>query len=335
MAASQASRDYVHVLRDMLVAAGSSGLAFRQEYNAAWEQNYATFDKTAFNSQFTPEPDLVVVALGENVSYASNYDAAFLALIDYVRAQAPRAQIVVRGSFWAGHEQADAAAAAAAAARGLLYVPCSQLDTTVHRTASGALITGDDLALHAITDGGVAAHPNDSGMALIARAVYTKMFATVGVAGGGGGSGSAPVGGVNVGGSTVGIYQSDSSLASSGNTTSKTQTFNFGSIANPPGDSVMNPVRYYDNFFTETVGGFTPGASYHCRVFSAWADADYSFAVLANGAAQGTIAHAAADADAVKMLEFDASADSSGVIVFRFNSLTTFALVNAIDWTAN
>ena len=162
MAASIREHDYVHRLVNALTSSGGV-VGFSQNYNAIWEQNFTTYDKSNFNGQFTTEPDLVVVRLGENVTYSASYPAAFLALLDYIRTQAPAAQIIVSGSYWTGHESATAAQAAGAAARGLLCIPLSHLDISANQANIGDVITDNSGGTHTITDGGVARHPNDAG----------------------------------------------------------------------------------------------------------------------------------------------------------------------------
>lgn len=169
MAASVAANDFVHKLADML------DIPITGHYCFNWESAHDTFNKSAYDSFFDGDPDLVLIRLGENVTNNTGYQADFEALITYVRTQVPYARIVVTGNFWADATK-DADQEAAAKAQGVLWIDFTGLDNLgSNRSFVGATVSGDDLAAHTITDAGVAIHPSDAGMLAIATRIFDNL----------------------------------------------------------------------------------------------------------------------------------------------------------------
>lgn len=337
MAASTPAKDYVHLLRDLMQNGDSPGITYEAHYCAAWEMNFAGYDKSNFDSYFTTPPDTVLIRLGENVTWSSGYQAAFQALVEYVQSKAPLAQVIISGDYWTGHAATDADQQAIAAAKGLLYIPLVQLDTPANRSSESAVVSGADGVTHVISEAAglasaVAAHPGDAGMRAMADEIYNQMYLPVGAPP----SSTATAGGINAGGGgTNGIYQADS-FAAGGATTSQNRTYSSATITNLPPKAVLDTVRYNlsdAGSFTETYSNFVANASYRFRVFTVWDGGAFTFDIKANEVVKGRTTCPAAAPGIVYVTEFDATADLNGAIVFRFVPIATLALINAIDWT--
>jgi hypothetical protein len=179
MAATTRDKDWVHVLQTKLATRYGAAPAFEAYNIAAWETAHNTYDKTQMDGYFDGDEDLVVLKIGENVSYDANYQNNFDLLIKYIRSKAPQARIVVCGCFWTSSEK-DTAQKNASDANSCIWVKLSQLDNAANKSTLDTQVYGDDLQWHTISDGGaiapgVAAHPGDLGMTNIANAIYAVL----------------------------------------------------------------------------------------------------------------------------------------------------------------
>ena len=171
MAASAEDKDYVHlVLRSISEATGKQPEAMIVNI-AAFEREFATYDvlekqKTAFAFK----PDVVVLAIGENVpalkteNAKEELKASLLKLLRALQAE-NKPTILVRGCFWPDHTK-DLVLKQACDEVGGIFVDISNL--------------GKDQANYArsertIKNSGVANHPGDKGMQAIAAALIATM----------------------------------------------------------------------------------------------------------------------------------------------------------------
>ncbi|WP_339729143.1 SGNH/GDSL hydrolase family protein [uncultured Gimesia sp.] len=167
MAASNQDKDYVHIVTRSL--AKSSGVTPETMVKniASFERQYATYDlKKNLKDAFAFQPDLVVVAIGENVLKLDSEEAKakFKASIDQLLKELRsdnQPTIIVRSSFWSNQAKDEALRQACEQAGGI-FVDISSL--------------GKDEANYARSErdyqhAGVAAHPGDQGMQAIADAI--------------------------------------------------------------------------------------------------------------------------------------------------------------------
>lgn len=167
MAASSADKDYVHRVAQGLPKGDGSAPATLVKNVATFERQYATFDSAELVKEAAAfAPDLIVVAIGENVPALTNAacQAAFAtqtaALLKGIRADR-KPLIVVRSCFWANGPK-DEALKTACEEVGGRYLDISAL--------------GKDEANYARSERefqhkGVANHPGDKGMQAIADAI--------------------------------------------------------------------------------------------------------------------------------------------------------------------
>ena len=140
MAATSQETDYVHQTETLLAdklrelkpgAKGIYGYAFNYsilETNAHDRaQTYPVMDKYMTEGGGL---DVVVLQLGENVSDASvddnTYESDYAELIQHIKEEAPNAQIITVGDFWADDTK-DAVKKSAAEEAGITYVDLSEI----------------------------------------------------------------------------------------------------------------------------------------------------------------------------------------------------------------
>ena len=161
MAASAPEKDYVHLFLKGLAKADPRGVEYRVKNIAGFERDWATYDLKRLDQLAAFRPDLLVVAIGENVANFPDGTAAFEAriaeLIGRFRKGNPSCKVVVRGVFWPNPVK-DAALSAVARRLGCVWVMASDLGARKECTAEG-------LFEHK----GIAAHPGDVGMAALAE----------------------------------------------------------------------------------------------------------------------------------------------------------------------
>lgn len=170
MAASTVSNDYVH-----LVVRGLERV-YRQKVEAhvlniaEFERNFKDYDLAGgLANEIAFEPDLVVLAIGENVPAltkkedAAEYGKAFGRLIHLFQHDRKRPPtILVRGVFWSNPVK-DGQMKAAAARTGATFIKCD-ISGEEGMTAKG-------LFEHP----GVQGHPGDNGMREIARRILNAL----------------------------------------------------------------------------------------------------------------------------------------------------------------
>ena len=172
MAATIRENDYVHRFLAMLQLRNPTAIsgAF---HISAWETNYVTFDKTTLDPYLVGR-DLVVLRLGENVTYYADFQNQYKILVQYIQSKVPNATIILGGQFWT-NAQKETAMQNVAVELGLPFVSVKHLDSATYKQTMGAMVYGDDLAWHAIDNGGVAIHPNDLGMLEIAKSLFSAI----------------------------------------------------------------------------------------------------------------------------------------------------------------
>jgi hypothetical protein len=181
MAASNLSKDFVHVLTDK-IALDAGGMPTIQAVNIAdaFEVAYNTCNPAVdFASQIAFQPNVIVLAVGENVEdlnttvKQTNYANAFANLLSVLKQQT-NAAIFVRSCFWVNQTK-DNIMEAATLAAGEHYVDISTLDGGFYspNRASGDPTSPYNTATYATFNG----HPGDIGMAAIADGIYGSMVA--------------------------------------------------------------------------------------------------------------------------------------------------------------
>ena len=173
MAASEEAKDYVHRLTSLITGYTGTVPGIMVRNIADFERNYATYDVEANMAEmFAFAPDLVVLAIGENVSALSTeeqktqFKAAVMRIFNGVLTQS-QPIIAVRSCFWADAAK-DLALSQVCQQAGGLFVDIGALGADESNYARSE---------RTFSNSGVGAHPGDKGMAEIASAIYQTILA--------------------------------------------------------------------------------------------------------------------------------------------------------------
>lgn len=174
MAASAKDKDYVHLVSQAL--ARHTGVRPRVLVRniADFERNYATYDADAgLEDAFAFDPDLVVLAIGENVPALRTQDARdrFQAqVLSILRCALARRRplVVVRSCFWPDAAK-DEALRRASRQAGVLFVDAGPIGRDAANAARSE---------RSFKHAGVAAHPGDRGMKALADAIIRAVLST-------------------------------------------------------------------------------------------------------------------------------------------------------------
>ncbi len=184
MAASDKEKDYVHRLVDM------EAQDYDVEYTAinfgAWEtQSHDRAETVDFITVFLQEQyDYVVIQLGENISDYSTLETdleEFVSSIDVSQAEDGNpADILVVGGFWEADEidaiKESVCGGMKDSVASIQFVDLSSLQGDIeYQSVIGNTVMGDDGEKHVIEHDGVAKHPGDKGMEMIAEKIYKAM----------------------------------------------------------------------------------------------------------------------------------------------------------------
>ena len=174
MAASSLQNDFVHILERNLITL-NPGVQMKLISGGGFERNFWTFDyNTSLDEHLTGyAPDLIIVRIGENINDAEaanpgrDFKARYRQLLDKLTQYSGRVKVVCTTSFW-NHPQASALIREVAAERGY---PVADLYSVLYNRPD----RNQFRAVNEYSDGGVGAHPNDRGMAEIARLIWEKI----------------------------------------------------------------------------------------------------------------------------------------------------------------
>ena len=169
MAASRESNDYAHRIASYL-RGYKSGLEMTSVNFAAWETSTARASQLSYlDSYLASQPDLITIQLGENASDITTIEKDYKDLVMYIKSRCPSAFIVMIGMVFPSSQKDDAKKAVCTD----LNVPFVDLtafsSATAFRSSIGATIYKPDGTPYQVTHAGVAGHPSDEGMRVIAQ----------------------------------------------------------------------------------------------------------------------------------------------------------------------
>jgi hypothetical protein len=172
MAASSPDKDYVHLVTRALAQPTGALPQIMVTNIADFERNYATYDVDGqMKDLFAFDPDLVVLAIGENVPALGSDDAKMLFKAGVMKilgcALAKRHPlVVVRSSFWADSTK-DQALREACHEADAIFVDAGPLGREAANAARSE---------RSFTHDGVASHPGDQGMHALADAIVQAVL---------------------------------------------------------------------------------------------------------------------------------------------------------------
>jgi alpha-galactosidase len=176
MAASAADKDYVHLVTKGVADRTATVPQMLVQNIAVFERTYATYDLSAnLKDAVKFQPTLIILAIGENVPvFKTGEDKALFTkqvinLLTSLKASSPAGRpapvIIVRSSFWP-HPAKDQCLREACEAVGGIFV-----DLAVPGRKEADYARAEREFQH----NGVARHPGDHGMQLIADAILKAM----------------------------------------------------------------------------------------------------------------------------------------------------------------
>lgn len=175
MAASKPELDYYHRVIEGLETEYGEINSIAYNYNV-WEvQSHDRTETYEFLDQWLcPGIDLVTVQLSENCADVSTFSVDFTSLLLHIREKTGGAEIIVIDDFWSYEKHA------------MKKAVCEKLDVhfvdlsdiqgvDAFKAGMGAIVLGDDGEEHKVEHSGVANHPGDIGMAVIAERILEKI----------------------------------------------------------------------------------------------------------------------------------------------------------------
>ncbi len=172
MAASSEDKDYVHLVTSALARHTGSAPEILVKNIADFERNYAMYDVDGqMKDCFAFDPDLVVLAIGENVSAldSAKAQAQFkTGVMNILRGVLAKRHplVVVRSCFWADAAK-DQALRQACEEAGGRFVNAGPLGQEAANAARSE---------RSFTHDGVATHPGDQGMKALADAIVRAVL---------------------------------------------------------------------------------------------------------------------------------------------------------------
>ena len=172
MAASSEDKDYVHLVTRAIATHAGATPQIMVRNIADFERNYATYDVDGhLQDLFAFDPDLVVLAIGENVpaldsdEAKAQFKAGVLSILRCALAKR-HPLVVVRSCFWADAAK-DQMLGEACQETGGILVNAGPLGQDAANAARSE---------RSIKHAGVAGHPGDKGMKALADAIVTAIL---------------------------------------------------------------------------------------------------------------------------------------------------------------
>lgn len=184
MAASDADHDYYHLvtkgIEEKYPDATSQVLNFR-----IWEEPpYNRDDMLKYLKGYVTEDlDFITVMLGDNYdqgkeesdeAYRLRAESEYADLIRCLKEMAPKAKIVFIGCFW-DNVILDSAIMHACEKASCPFISLFEIQDDEYREGNWNTVEGGDDADHLVLGTGAAEHPNDKGMAYIAKKVLEQL----------------------------------------------------------------------------------------------------------------------------------------------------------------
>ena len=177
MAASKETNDWVHLVATK-IRETNSDFAFSVMDGRDWESSTTSADRLAvLNNSVAPklpsDADLVIIQLGDNINTPeklSSYADDAKTIVTWFRQKLPNARIVWVAQWFS--DQLIPIAEVACTERGALLCDISKYDRDPqYKSAVGNIWTDREGVQHTIDNSGVALHPGDLGMKMIAQTV--------------------------------------------------------------------------------------------------------------------------------------------------------------------
>ena len=176
MAASEESKDYFHIvcafLREQHEEVRAAAVNLVEWEISGSQERPATY--ALIDPYLTDTLDLITLQLSENAAFSKRFARDYEALLRHIQEKCPQATVIAVDDFWSGQKSAAKKRAA-----NRLRIPIADLSAirgdTAFQQAVGGTVYGADSTAHVIENKDVALHPNDLGMAYIARQIISLL----------------------------------------------------------------------------------------------------------------------------------------------------------------
>lgn len=157
MAASEASKDYVHLISSRLKSLNPDVDILIRNY-AEFERSYWWYNFNSVETMADYKPDLVIMRIAENTNKdnIANFQTQYSRFINTAIAKTS-AKVICTNSFWKGFEDVDNIIKEVSLKNGYVYCDLSSLRKDTSYTA-----------IKQYTDVSIGSHPSDKGMKAIA-----------------------------------------------------------------------------------------------------------------------------------------------------------------------
>ncbi len=175
MAASEANKDFAHLLIGKLEAQTGRKVEAKIENIASFERRVAGFpSEEQVQGYLSFKPELIVIAIGENIAAwpddaaRKQFESEFIALVNRIHDPKHPEHTFLRTCFWANNAK-DSMIQAVAKATNSTFVDIHELSGVEKYFARSE---------RKFEHAGVANHPGDAGMQAIADAIFKSIAAT-------------------------------------------------------------------------------------------------------------------------------------------------------------
>ena len=178
MAASSRDKDFVHQIEKM-ARWGGTKLRARNFYQWEAMANDRAEALSLLEEEFLQPASFVVLQLGENVVDAVTFSEDLVELIALLKARLSPEVILVLGNFWQ-NDALDMEKQKACEKTGARYISLKDLQSPAYQVGLHAVVQGMKGEQHEVLHDGVARHPNDQAMKIIAERVCRVLESVLG-----------------------------------------------------------------------------------------------------------------------------------------------------------
>lgn len=167
MAASEASKDYVHLLAKSIKEKDSLITMKTKSVATVYEANFWKFDTDDFFEEKKSRPDIIIIRLGENIPVDSikkyPLDKSLERLVYYIADGKTDLKVIITTTFW-GNKDVDSE-----------IIKCAKKNYWDLVDFSSILKNPNAMALGQFKNEGVARHPSDIGMVEIYERIWKSL----------------------------------------------------------------------------------------------------------------------------------------------------------------
>ncbi|MDO4935184.1 MAG: SGNH/GDSL hydrolase family protein [Phascolarctobacterium sp.] len=167
MAASEKSKDYVHIFEN--ISKCKTDVMNYYQWEIMHNDRAETYN--LIEPYLARKYDLVVLQLGENISNTDTLEQDFRDLIKHIQLKLNDARVIVIGNFW-NNKKIEMIKQNICDGKQVAYIDLRDLQDKQYYAGLGTEVKGDDGMTHIIEHIGVANHPDDKAMQIVAERIF-------------------------------------------------------------------------------------------------------------------------------------------------------------------